>query len=102
MRKRNWTVEDNLVALYIAFFDIKGIQYSLEDIKRIIPHKGFNLRVQQYIAIDTKGRAGLKAGLKSPLFIALYKAFKGFNQKKYASFVNAILEVKLKIRNMQV
>ena len=97
MRKRNWLVEDNLVALYIALHKYKGLRFKLKDIKKIIPHKGFGMRIQNYIAIDTHGKKGLDAGLKSPLFNALYGKFKYFGQKKFAQLVNYILDIKLKV-----
>jgi len=98
MRKCKWLVEDNLVALYIALHKYKGLRFKLKDIKEIIPHKGFGMRIQQYIAIDTHGKKGLDAGLKSPLFKELYGIFKDFGQKKFARLVNFILDVKRKIK----
>lgn len=92
--KRNWRVEDNLVALYIAKHKYKDLNYKLKDIEKIILHKGFPMRIQQFIAIKTKGRRGLKSGLKSPLYKKLYTIFKNFNQKEFAKLVNSILEVK--------
>jgi len=97
MRRRNWLVEDNLVALYIALHKYKDLRYELKKIKRIIPHKGFPMRIQNYIAIDTDGRKGLDAALESPLFNELYGIFKDFRQKKFARLVNSILDVKLKV-----
>ena len=46
MRKRNWLVEDNLVALYIVLHGYKELAYNLEEIEEIIPHKGFPMRIQ--------------------------------------------------------
>ena len=57
MRKRKWLVEDNLVALYIALNGYKDLDYELDDIETIIPHKGFSMRIRNYKAIDTEGRA---------------------------------------------
>ena len=94
MKKRNWLVEDNLVALYIALHEYKGLKYELKEIEKIIPHKRFPMRIQQFIAIKTKGRRGLKSGLKSPLYKQLYNIFKDFNQKNFAKLVNSILKVK--------
>ena len=99
MRRRNWLVEDNLVALYVALHEYKDLRFKLEDIKRIIPHKSFGMRIQNYIAIDTDGRKGLDAALESPLFNELYGIFKSFGQKKFAQLVNSILDVKSKIDN---
>ncbi len=97
MRRRNWLVEDNLVALYVALHEYKDLRFKLEDIKKIIPLKGFGMRIQNYIAIDTDGKEGLDAALKSPLFNELYGIFKDFGQKKFARLVNSILDIKLKV-----
>jgi hypothetical protein len=97
---RNWLVEDNLVALYIALHGYKDLDYNSEEIKKIIPHKGFPMRIQNYIAIDTNGRKGLNAALKSPLFNELYGAFKVFGQVNYAKLVNLILKVKSKVNKL--
>ena len=56
------------------------------------------MRIQNYIAIDTHGKEGLDAALKSPLFNELYGIFKDLSQKKFARLVNSILEVKSKIQ----
>jgi len=97
MSKRNWLVEDNLVALYVALHEYKDLRFKLEDIQEIIPHKSFGMRIQNYIAIDTDGEKGLDAALKSPLFNELYGIFKDFSQKNFARLVNSILDVKSKI-----
>jgi len=97
MKKRNWLVEDNLVALYIALYEYKDLNYELEEIEEIVTHKSFPMRIQNYIAIDTNGRKGLDAALKSPLFNQLYDIFKNFDKKNFAKLVNSILEVKSKV-----
>lgn len=97
MRKRNWLVEDNLVALYIALYKYQDLDYELKETMEIIPHKGFPMRIQNYIAIDTQGEKGLDAALESPLFNELYGIFKDFEQNKFARLVNSILNVKSKI-----
>ena len=97
MSKRNWLVEDNLVAMYVALHDYKNLKYDLEDIEEIIPHKSFPMRIQNYVAIDTDGRKGLDAALKSPLFNELFGIFKDFSQEKFARLVNSILDVKSKV-----
>ena len=81
MRKRNY----------------KELAYSLEDIKGIIPHKGFPMRIQNYRAILTEGKEGLDAALKSPLFNKLYEIFENLEQKKFAKLVNLILDVKSEV-----
>jgi len=83
MSRRNWLVEDNLVALYIALYEYKGLDYNLEKIKKIITHSGFSMRIKQFIAIHTKGKSknGLNSGLKSPLYlycVILLKLSKSF------------------------
>lgn len=97
MKKCKWFVEDNLVALYIALHEYKDLRFKLEDIREIIPLKGFRMRIKQYVAIDTNGKKGLVGGLKSPLLKELYGIFKDFGQKKFARLVNSILDVKLKV-----
>jgi len=111
MRKQNWLVEDNLVALYIAVHKYRDLRYGLKEIRSIIPHKGFSMRIQQFVAIHTcekglkldlkspsnKG-SGLVSGLKSPLLKELYKIFKDFEQKRFAKFINLVLDVKSKVK----
>ncbi|HUU16872.1 MAG TPA: hypothetical protein VMW72_06980 [Sedimentisphaerales bacterium] len=97
MRKRNWLVEDNLVALYIVLHGYKELAYNLEEIEEIIPHKGFPMRIQNYKAIHTKGKEGLNAALESPLFNELYEILESFEQHKFAKLVNSILKVKSEI-----
>jgi hypothetical protein len=97
MKKRNWLVEDNLVALYIALHKYRDLNYGLKEIRSIIPHKGFPMRIQQYIAIHTGGKKGLNAGLKIRLFRELYEMFKDFEQKSFARFINLVLDVKSKV-----
>ena len=94
MRKRNWLAEDNLVALYVALHKYENLDYDAKEIRRIIPHKGFLMRIQNYKAIDTNGKQGLNAGLKSPTFRKLHSLFKQFSQKRFAELVNLILTAK--------
>ena len=98
MRKRKWLVEDNLVALYIALNGYKDLDYELDDIETIIPHKGFSMRIRNYKAIDTEGREGLDAALESLLWNELFDLFKDFSREKFARLVNAILDTKAKIQ----
>lgn len=97
--KRNWTIEDNVVALYVALYGDYGLILSKDKIRDLIEHTGipkkaFPMRVQNYVAIDTKGRKGLKAGLKSPTFKELYSLFshKSFSKNKFRDYVNLILK----------
>lgn len=96
-KRRVWLVEDNLVALYIALYGYEKLSYTLEEIKGIIPHKGFPMRIQNYIAIHTYGRKGLNAALNSPLFKKIYRTFRRCNQKDFAEIVDTILDTKKKI-----
>ena len=97
MKKRNWLVEDNLVAMYVALYKYKDLHYRARDIHRIIPLSGFPMRVQNYKAIATNGRHGLTAGLKSPLFNELFSLFKSMPQKKFAALVNSVLRVRSEV-----
>ena len=97
MLKRNWLVEDNLVALYIALHGYKELAYDLEEIKKIIPLSGFSMRVNQFKAVRTEGREGLTSGPKSPLYNELYNILESFEQHKFAKLVNSILKVKSEI-----
>ena len=99
MPTRNWLVEDNLVALYIALYGYKGLNYDLERIKNIIPLSGFSMRVKNFKAIHTEGEEGLNAGLKSPLFNELYNMFENFERGRFAKLVNLILKVKSEIND---
>ena len=91
-KKRNWLVEDNLVALYIALHKYKDLNYKKKEIEKIIPHKGFQMRIDNFKFLDGKGR--LSARKPAPLWKQLYNIFKDFDQKKFAELVNLILEVK--------
>jgi hypothetical protein len=97
MPRRNWLVEDNLVALYVALHEYKELNYDLEQIKKIVPHAGFSMRIKNYRAIHTEGREGLDAALKSPLFNELYGIFASLDQHKFAKLANVILKVKSEI-----
>lgn len=97
MRKRNWLVEDNLVALYVALYDCKDLEYNIEEIGKIITHKKFGMRSDNYKAIFTDGKKGLNAGLKSPTYNELYNLFVSFGQVQFARLVNLILKVKKEI-----
>lgn len=97
MPRRNWLVEDNLVALYIALHGYNELDYDLEEIKKIIPHSGFSMRVDQFKAVGTEGRKGLKSGRDSPLYNELCSIFTEFEQGKFARLVNSILKVKSEI-----
>lgn len=93
--QRKWLVEDNLVALYIALYEYKDLNYESEDIEKIIPHKRFPMRIENFKFILT-GK-GLSAGGPAPQWKQLYDILKDFGQRKFAELVNLILEVKLKV-----
>ena len=93
--RRNWLVEDNLVALYIALHKYQDLKYEPEEIEQIISHAGFDLRVKNFNFIIS-GK-GLSARVPADLWKQLHKMFKDFGQKKFAKLVNLILEVKSNI-----
>ncbi|MHC4557779.1 MAG: hypothetical protein ACYTFW_13275 [Planctomycetota bacterium] len=97
MKKRNWLVEDNLVALYIALYEYKDLNYELEEIEEIVNHRGFDMRIQNFEYIVTNGRRGLSARGPALSWKQLYNIFKDFDQKIFAELVNLILEVKSKM-----
>lgn len=72
----------------------KDLNYKLKDIEKIIPHKAFRMRIQQFVYIHMNGKRGLASGPKSPLYKQLYNIFENFNQQKFAKLVNSILKVK--------
>ena len=96
--KRSWTIEDNVVALYIALYGYGGLGLDRNGIKSVIGHPGLRMRVQNYRAIDTGGSKGLTAGLKSPTFNKLYRLFKPCNRKWFTDYVNLILETRRKLK----
>lgn len=98
MRKRNWLVEDNLIALYIAIYGDKGLPLSEKEIAHLVRHKDFSMRVRQFLAIDTQGARGLKAGLKSPLFCKLYRLFVKMAPETFHELIVLILNTKNRIR----
>ena len=98
MRNRNWLVEDNLVALYLALYGDGGLPLDQREIHLLIGHRGFPMRVQQYVAIHTNGKAGLPAGLRSPLFRELYRIGSQMERSRFRNLVRLILDVKQKIR----
>jgi hypothetical protein len=68
--KINWTIEDNVVALYIARYGDDGLILSKSKIRDLIEHTGipkkaFPMRVQNFIYIITRGKKGLSKGYKA-------------------------------------
>ena len=92
MNKRNWLVEDNIVALYVALHKYEDLNYDLEEIEKILALRAVPMRINNFKYID--GQSGLSAGGPAPSWKQLYSIFKDFDQKKFAELVNLILEVK--------
>jgi len=102
--KRNWTIEDNVVALYVARYGDDGLILSKGKIRDLIEHTGipkkaFPMRVQNYRYIVTGGKEGLDAGYKNGFrdYKELHLLFKSFSKGKFRDYVNLILESR---RNM--
>ena len=95
--RRNWTIEDNVVALYVALYGYGQLQLGENEIKGLIGHKGFPMRVQNYTAIETQGREGLDAGLNSPTFNKLYQLFRNRDTEWFRKYVDLILETRRKL-----
>jgi len=89
---RNWRVEDNLVTLYIALHEYKDLNYKLEEIEEIISLAEVHMRIENFKAINGKGK--FDAGGPAQSWKDLYNIFKDFNQKKFAELVNLILKIK--------
>lgn len=94
-----WTIEDNIVALYLALHGEKELNYSSKEIEEIIsnsllPKKGFNMRVDNYRYIITEGKEGLSAGYPEGFdkYKQLYELFKDFNTDQFKEYVNIILD----------
>lgn len=67
--KLKWTIEDNVVALYLALYGDGGPILSKSKIRDLIeqtgiPKKAFSMRVKNYRYIITEGKEGLGAGYK--------------------------------------
>lgn len=100
--KRNWTVEDNVVALYVALYGDDGLVLSKDKIRDLIEHTGipkkaFPMRVQNYRYIVTDGKEGLSAGYQKGFrdYKKLYFLFKSFSKDKFREYVNLILKSRL-------
>ena len=104
----NWTIEDNVVALYLAIFGNEGLHYVLSEIEEIIANtlyrkEGFKMRVQNYRYIVTDGRKGLDAGYPDgfPLYKELYEIFREMPKEKFKKYVNMILEKRNQFEKQQ-
>ncbi len=97
--KRNWTIEDNVVALYVALYGDDGLILNKGKVRDLIEHTGvpkkaFPMRVQNYLYIVTDGKEGLSAGYKTGYrdYKKLYSLFKSFSKDKFRDYVNLILK----------
>ena len=97
--KRKWTIEDNVVALYVALYGDDGLILSKGNIRDLIeytgiPKKAFPMRVQNYRYIITDGKEGLDAGYKNGFhdYKKLHFLFKSFGRNKFRNYVNLILK----------
>ncbi len=86
MNKRNWLVEDNIVALYVALHKYEDLNYDLEEIEKILALRAVPMRINNFKYID--GQSGLSAGGPAPSWKQLYSIFKDFDQKKFAELAN--------------
>ena len=98
-RKIKWTIEDNVVALYLAIYNDQGLKYKTNEIEKIISNtlfhkKGFRMRIQNYLYIVSAGKEGLDAGHPDgfPPYKELYDIFKSLGPDKFRDYVNMILE----------
>ena len=103
--KRKWTIEDNVVALYVARYGDDGLILSKGKIRDLIEHTGilkraFPMRVQNYRYIITDGKEGLDAGYKNGYhdYKKLYFLFKPFGRGKFRDYVNLILKSRSDIK----
>ena len=104
-RARKWTVEDNIVALYLARFGEEGLILNKKEIRDLIQNTGiikkaFLMRVENYRYIVTKGKKGLDAGYKDsfPKYKKLHNLFKSFSKERFREYVNFILQTRLSLR----
>jgi len=102
--KIKWTIEDNVVALYIARYGNDGLKFSKSEIRDLIEHTGipkraFPMRVGNFRYIIT-GKGEFDAGYKNgfPKYKKLYILFKSFGKKKFREYVNLILETRVKFK----
>jgi len=107
-RERNWTIEDNVVALYVALYGDEGLILPKGEIRHLIertgiPKKAFLMRVRNYRYIVTNGTEGLDAGYKSgfPAYKKLHLLFKSFSKGNHRDYVNLILETRLSLKKQK-
>ena len=104
-RKRNWTIEDNVVALYVALHGDSGLILSKVELRDLIEHTGipkkaFLMRVGNYTYIITGGKDGLDAGYKDGFndYKKLFFLFKSFSKNKFRDYVNLILKSRIALK----
>ena len=104
-KKEKWTIEDNVVALYLARFGEEGLILNKKEIRDLIQSTGiskkaFLMRVQNYRYIVTKGKEGLNAGYVHGFseYKKLHNLFILFSKKRFISYVNLILQTRLSLR----
>ena len=102
-----WTIEDNVVALYLAMYGDHRLKYKADEVEKIISNtishkKGFKLRVKNYLYIVSEGKKGLDKGYPDgfPLYKELYDIFKSFTPDRFRNYVNMILEIRNKMENI--
>lgn len=98
-----WTIEDNLLALYVALYGDEELPLRTAGIAKLVGHKGFDLRVQNYRWIAEGGKRGLSAGHRwpkaNPTYRALYELCRDLPQEKLAVLVSLIIKQRIKIRD---
>lgn len=102
--KRNWTIEDNVVALYVALYGDEGLILSKGEIRDLIentgiPKKAFLMRVKNYRYIITDGKEGLDAGYKGGFrdYKKLHLLFRSFSKDNFRDYVNLILQSRVSL-----
>ena len=103
--RRNWTIEDNVVALYVAHYRDDGLILPKGEIRHLIertgiPKKAFLMRLSNYRYIVTDGKEGLDAGYKNGYheYKKLHLLFKSFNKDTFTDYVNMILKTKMNLK----
>ena len=100
-RSLKWTIEDNVVALYLALHGPQDLSLDADEVERVIantlvPKKGFRMRVQNYRYVITGGKEGLDAGYPDgfPLYRDLFRIFGSLGQPNFRDYVEAILRIR--------
>jgi len=104
-KRRNWIIEDNVVALYIARYGDDSLILNKGKIRDLIERTGihkkaFSMRVQNYRYIVTKGKEGLDTGYKKGFhdYKKLHSLFRSFSKEKFRDYVNLILKTRLSLQ----